>query len=424
MTVERFIVDGEDGATSARAGTLRCTAGDVPTPVFMPVASAGSLKTLSHDDLEALGTKALIANALLLSLRPGREAVQKAGGLGKLMGYRGAVFTDSGGFQIVRERYRPRLDDDGIEFNDPYDGSRVKVTPESIVDIQLALGSDVAMVLDDCAPHPYTDERLEQGMRRTMDWARRCLGRWRDALDGGAGGAGGGTRSDAADGGAAGGGTMGGGDLPPPVSAGGERPPMLFAIVQGGTDKGLREKCARELGEIGFDGYGIGGLSLGEGREEMLRAVSWSVDALPPKAPRYLMGVGSPVELLDAVERGVDIFDSVYPTRNARHGTAFVPGGTLDLRRKRWAGDGRPLWQGCGCPACSGLTTGYLHHLFDVKELSGLRLLSVHNLTFMARFTGALRRSVVEGGFQKFAQEVRLSWKRGEGEPAGDGGPF
>ncbi len=298
------------------------------------------------------------------------------------MGFPGVIFTDSGGFQVIRERFRPKLDDDGIDFNNPYDGGRVRVTPESIVDVQKALGSDVAMVLDDCAPFPYTIKRLALGMKRTMDWALRCRAAWGSAR-----------------------------------AADDERTPLLFAIVQGGTDRGLREKCAGDLAGIGFDGYGIGGLSIGEGSEEMLDAISWSVAPLPPEAPRYLMGVGSPVEMVNAVSRGVDIVDSVYPTRNARHGTAFAPGGTLDIRRRKWAGQQGPLDPDCGCLACRDLSVGYLYHLFDVHEITGMHLLSLHNLTYMARFTARMRTAILDGTFGTFATRVKENWVVRGGKP-------
>ncbi len=359
-----FALEGTDGR--ARAGTLSTAHGQVPTPLFMPVATAGSVRTLSPDELVEAGTRALIANSYSLLVRPGVEAVEEAGGIHSFMHWKGPVFTDSGGFQMVRKGFLVRKDDESVVFRDHVRGDVRELTPEAVVQLEERLGADVAMVLDDCPPAGAAREVVEDATRRTTLWARRCLETR--------------TRGDQ----------------------------QLWAITQGGVEDDLRTVSTRELVMMGFDGYGIGGLSIGEPVDDMWRVIDGSMDLLPVERPRYLMGVGSPREVLDAVERGVDVFDSAFPTRNARHGTVMTRDGRYDITRGRMATDREPLDPGCDCRVCQRVDRAYVHHLWRSNDTRWMNLVSFHNLNLMQELVSGARAAVLNGTFDDFKER----WER------------
>jgi queuine tRNA-ribosyltransferase len=352
-----FRVLARDG--EARTGRLSTPHGDVETPAFMPVATYGAVRLLAPDELAAAGAQILLANTYHLHERPGEERVAGLGGLHGFTGWRGPWLTDSGGFQVMSLADRSRLDEQGVTFSSPLDGRRRQLTPELAIRIQEGLGADIAMALDECpAPDPLGSPaslRVQAASERTLRWAERC----RRAH----------TRPDQA----------------------------LFGIVQGGADAGLRRACAARTAALGFDGYAHGGLGLGE--EPALRAdlVAATHGELPPQAPRYLMGIGKPEDLLAGVAAGVDLFDCVLPTRHGRHGVLFTSQGLLRLRNARFRDDRLPPDPACDCPACAGHSRAYLHHLFRAGEALAARLASLHNLHFYLGLLGAARRAIAQG---------------------------
>jgi queuine tRNA-ribosyltransferase len=356
-----FSLGSTDGR--ARTGTLTTAHGEVPTPLFMPVATAGSVRTLSTEELVEVGTRALIANSYSLLVRPGVEAVEEAGGLHAFMRWKGPVFTDSGGFQMVRKGFLVRKDDHSVVFRDHVRGDVRELTPEGVVDLEERLGGDVAMVLDDCPPAGAEPEVVEDATRRTTLWAGRCI----EAR----------TRDDQ----------------------------QLWAITQGGVVDDLRSTSTRELVDMGFDGYGIGGLSIGEPVEEMWRAIDGSIDIIPDDRPRYLMGVGSPREVVDAIGRGVDVFDSAFPTRNARHGTVMIREGRFDITRGRMASDRLPLDPLCDCRVCQEVDRSYIHHLWRSNDTRWMNLVSFHNLKLMQDLVSGARAAVTDGRYAEFSKE-------------------
>ncbi len=356
-----FRVVGTDGR--ARACVLATAHGEVPTPLFMPVATAGSVRTLSPEELRATGTQALITNSYSLLMRPGVEAVEEAGGLHAFMRWPGVIFTDSGGFQMVRKDFLVRKDDSGVVFRDHVKGSVRELTPEGVVELQARLGSDVAMALDDCPPAGASQAEVEDAARRTARGAKR----WGDAHPGGS--------------------------------------QLLFAITQGGVVDDLRAGSSRDLVAMGFDGYGIGGLSIGESREDMWRAVDGSIDLLPVDRPRYLMGVGSPREVLDAICMGVDVFDSAFPTRTARHGTVLTRDGRFDITRGRRGEDAEPLDPACGCRVCQEVDRAYIHHLWRSKDARWMNLMSYHNVALIQDLVSGARAAISKGTLAGFIEE-------------------
>jgi queuine tRNA-ribosyltransferase len=340
-------------------------------PAFMPVGTVATVKGLDVAAIRATGTQAVLANTYHLALRPGEQIVAELGGLHALMGWDGPILTDSGGYQIVSLADRTTITEQGAEFRSHIDGSLWQLTPERAVAIQEQLGSDIAMVLDHVVPLPNDPRVVRDAMDRTIRWAERCR---RTA-----------TRPDQA----------------------------LFAIVQGGLDPDLRQACAEQLRSIGFVGYAIGGLSVGEKNEDMLRAIEVTTAALPTDSPRYLMGVGRPQDLLEAIYRGIDLFDCVMPTRNGRNGLAFVASGPLRVRNKRFERDSRPLEEGCPCPACRH-SRAYLRHLFMAGEMLGPVLLSAHNLTHYQRLLAAAREAIEGGQYEAF-RAARLRGYEPEG---------
>jgi queuine tRNA-ribosyltransferase len=354
-----FELTADDGA--ARAGVLHTAHGDVPTPAFMPVGTKGTVKSVDPVELRALGARIVLGNTYHLHFRPGDEVVAELGGLHRFMGWDGPILTDSGGFQVFSLRDTLlAVDDDGVTFRSVYDGSAARFTPELAAEIQARLGSDVSMCLDQVLPPGLPRRDHEEAVRRTTLWAARQR------------------------------------QAPRPEGQ------LRFGIAQGGVDRELRRRSTEEIAELGFDGNAIGGLSIGESREEMFELTSFSCELLPPDRPRYFMGIGDPAGVLEAIERGVDMFDCALPTRTARTGSALTWEGRLNLRNARFARDPRPLDEECGCPACARFTRAYLRHLVNQEELLGLRLLSLHNLSFLLDLTASARAAVERGELGAF----------------------
>ncbi len=361
----RIDVHATDG--SARAGTVTTARGTFRTPCFMPVGTRASVKALSSADLEAIGFEVVLANTYHLMLRPGADVIAELGGLHGFAAWPGHVLTDSGGFQVFS--LGPKVDDDGATFKSTYDGSRHRLTPESAVHIQELLGADIQMVLDVCAPLPSPPEALRTAVERTAAWAARAKAAH--------------VRTD---------------------------DQALFGIVQGGIDIELRRESAQRTTAIGFDGYGIGGLSVGEPRSEMLPALAAVLDELPADRPRYLMGVGDPVGLVEAIALGVDLFDCVLPTRIARHGSVLTSTGRLQIRNAAFARDAGPLDPTCGCHVCSRWSRAYLRHLLAVGEPTALRLLSWHNLAWTLALMRRARAAIEDETLASVRAEVARAY--------------
>ena len=369
-----FTVEATDGA--ARTGVMRTAHGAVRTPAFMPVGTAGAVKAMTPEAVAATGAQIVLANTYHLMLRPGADIVARLGGLRRFMNWAGPVLTDSGGFQVMSLAKLRDIDEDGVVFRSHLDGSRHELTPERAIDLQRQFGSTIAMVLDECTAYPADAADAAASMRRSMRWAERSKAAFE----------------------------------PRPGHA-------LFGIVQGGVHPALRAESAAALLDIGFDGYAIGGLAVGEGRTVMFETVESMCALLPAERPRYLMGVGNPADLVGAVGRGVDMFDCVLPTRSGRTGQAFTRRGALNLRNARHGADPRPLDEACGCPACRGHGRAYLHHLVRAREILGAMLLSWHNLRYYQDLMADMRRAIVAGAFAEYAAAFAEEQARG-GTPA------
>ncbi len=359
-----FRTDARDG--EARAGTATTARGDYTTPLFMPVGTRGSIKYLSAADYERLGAQIVLGNTYHLMLRPGADLVERFGGLGRFAGWDGLTLTDSGGFQVFS--LDPSVDDDGVTFKSTYDGSTHRFTPELAVRVQEQLGADIAMALDVCPPLPSPPGVIRSALDRTTAWAARARS----------------THS---------------------------RPDQsLFGIVQGGISEAMRRESAEQIVAIGFDGYGIGGLSVGETRAEMLPALAAALEVLPPELPRYLMGVGDPASLVEAVALGVDQFDCVMQTRLGRHGTALTSSGRFQVKAARNAEVDEPLDPGCPCEVCARHSRGYLRHLLQVGEPTAARLLSLHNIAWTIDLMSRMREAIVDGTFESLRASVLDVW--------------
>ena len=358
-----FRVTATDGP--ARAGVLTTAHGGVPTPAFMPVGTKASVKSVDPQELRGLGATIVLGNSYHLHFRPGADLIAELGGLHRFMGWDGPILTDSGGFQVFSLRHTIlRVDDDGVTFRSVYDGEAESFTPESVARIQAQLGSDIAMCLDAVSPADAPLEALEEAVRLTTLWAAR-------------------QRSA-------------------------ERAPgqLVFGIAQGGTDAELRSRSIEELTALGFDGYALGGLAIGEDRELMFETVGWAAPLLPGDRARYFMGIGDPQGVLEVIERGIDMFDCVLPTRLGRTGSALTWSGRLNLKNARYARDPAPLQDGCGCPACVRFSRAYLRHLVNQQELLGHRLLSLHNLRFLLDLTAGARAAIERGEFDSYKREA------------------
>jgi len=354
-----FQVTATDGA--ARAGVLRTAHGEVRTPAFMPVGTKGTVKSLDPDELRTVGSQIILGNTYHLHFRPGDELIAELGGLHAFSGWDGPILTDSGGFQVFSLRDTLlEVDDDGVTFRSVYDGAPERFSPEVAARIQRNLRSDIAMCFDICPPAGVPRAELEEAVRRTTLWAARQ----RDA----------------------------------------ERAPgqLLFGIAQGAADAELRRRSIEEIAALGFDGHALGGLAVGEGREEMFEATSWAAPLLPAERPRYFMGIGDAEGILRVIGAGIDMFDCVLPTRTARTGSALTATGRLNLKNARFARDPRPLEEGCTCPACTRFSRAYLRHLVNQEELLGHRLLSLHNLHFLLELTAGARAAIERGDLETF----------------------
>lgn len=376
----KFVVEYKSGENKGRCGRLYTKHGEIPTPVFMPVGTRATVKTLSSEQLQELGFPILLANTYHLYLRPGSDIIKEAGGLHSFMNWPGAILTDSGGFQIFSLSALTRVEEEGVVFRSHIDGSPHFFTPEKVMEIQEELGADIIMAFDQCLPYPSTYQAAKEAQERTTRWAERC----RRAHNN-------------------------------PEQA-------LFGIVQGVTYRDLREKSARELRAMDFPGYAVGGLSVGEPKELMYEVLDYTVPLLPEEKPRYLMGVGSPDALWEGVARGIDMFDCVFPTRIARNGTAMTSRGRVIVRDAAYARDFSPLDPACSCPTCRNYSRAYLRHLFKVKEILGMTLLTYHNLYFLRALMTEIRRSLREGRFQQAKAEFFYGYygegreKNGTGE--------
>lgn len=357
-----FTVHARDGRTAARAGTVTVRGRSFSTPAFMPVGTAASVKGALPRDVKEAGVSVLLCNTYHLHLRPGEAVVEKVGGLHRFMGWDGAILTDSGGFQVFSLASLVSVDDEGVTFQSHLDGDRVRLDPEGVVRIQERLGTDIAMVLDHCVQYPATHDEAKGAAERTAKWAERSL----EAR------------------------------LPGPDQ------PALFGIVQGGAFRDLRERSARQIASLGFDGIAIGGLSVGEGKEVMREVLQYTTPLLPKERPRYLMGVGAPDDLLDAVALGVDLFDCVLPTRNARNATLFTSSGVLKLRNAALKNDDGPPDPACACPLCSRFSRAYLRHLFNAGEMLGPILATMHNLHFYQELMKGIREAIEADAYDAF----------------------
>jgi len=361
----RFQATATEGA--ARTGVAHTARGSYRTPCFMPVGTRGAIKYLSAADYERLGAEIVLGNTYHLMLRPGAETVAHFGGLGKFAGWGGLTLTDSGGFQVFS--LEPKVDDDGVTFKSTYDGSKHRFTPEIAVHTQELLGADIQMVLDVCAPLPSSTYVIRQALDRTSMWAQRAKAAHQ--------------RSDQA----------------------------LFGIVQGGLDAVMRAESAKRSVELEFDGYGIGGLSVGETREEMLPALAAAIEHLPADRPRYLMGVGDPASLIEAVALGVDQFDCVMQTRIGRHGTALTAAGKLHVKTAKVALDDQPIDASCSCEICQRHSRGYIRHLFQVGEPTAARLVSLHNISWTLQLMDRMKTAIANGTFASLRRDVLSVWE-------------
>ncbi len=368
-----FKIDATD--KSARACTIKTTRGEIQTPVFMPVGTVASVKALDMADIENMGAKIILANTYHTYLRPGSKTIDEMGGLHGFTTYQGNFLTDSGGFQAFSLSDMSKASDDGIKFKSHIDGSLHYFTPEKVLDIQYDLNSDIMMVLDDLIALPAEQERIKRSVERTTEWARRSLVyQMQQKANGKA------------------------------------ETNNIFAIVQGGTDKAFRKISAESLVSLeadgaGFDGFAIGGLSVGEAPSAMYDTVEWTTPFLPTHKPRYLMGVGTPEDLVENIERGVDMFDCVMPTRNARNGTLFTSFGKINIKAVKFTTDPLPVDPECDCPVCKRYSRAYLCHLYRAKELTFFRLASIHNLHYYLSLTRKIRAAILEGKFAQFKKE-------------------
>ena len=350
----------------ARAGVLHTAHGDVPTPIIMPVGTVGSVKAVAPDDLERIGAPLILGNTYHLYLRPGHELVGRRGGIHGFSSWPGAVLTDSGGFQVFSLSSLRKLSEDGVEFRSHLDGSRHFFSPEKVIEIQRALNSDIMMVLDECVPYGADFGYTEQSSARTARWAKRAL------------------------------------EAYPPGTA----PNLLFGIVQGGFFRALRRRSVEEISAMDFDGIAVGGVSVGESKHEMFDVMDFTAGLLPREKPRYLMGVGTPLDIVAGIRRGIDMFDCVLPTRNARNGTLYTSQGKINIKRREFAEDDSPLDPACGCYTCRTFSKAYLRHLYVSQELLSFRLNSIHNLAYFLNLVRSARQAILEDRYEAYYQSV------------------
>ena len=373
-----FRILERDAATRARRGRITTPHGTIETPACMPVGTAATVKGMTPEELRALGYEMVLGNTYHLALRPGEEVIRRLGGLHRFMHWERAILTDSGGFQVLSLADRRSISDEGVVFRSHLDGALLEMTPERSMAIQEALGSDIAMAFDDCPPLPSERPRLEAAVSRTTLWARRCREAFRPAGR------------------------------------------ALFGIVQGGDAPDLRARSAAEITALGFEGYAVGGVSVGESAAISREVVARTAPLLPEDRPRYLMGMGTPGDLVEMVAHGIDLFDCVLPTRNARNGSLYTSTGRIQIKRREFTEDAAPVDETCACPACRHYSRAYLRHLFMAGEILGLRLNTLHNLHQYAALMGEIRGAIEAGRYAEFAATFRARWSdRGGDEPAG-----
>ncbi|GAB6100290.1 tRNA guanosine(34) transglycosylase Tgt [Halanaerocella petrolearia] len=349
--------------TKARVGELSTPHGKIDTPIFMPVGTKATVKSMSPEELEDIGSQIILSNTYHLYLRPGHELIEEAGGLHEFMNWDHPILTDSGGFQVFSLGDMNEITEKGVEFKSHLDGSKHFISPEKSIEIQMSLGADIIMAFDECPPYPAERDYVDQSLERTTRWLKRCIKAH--------------TRGDQA----------------------------LFGIMQGGMYKDLREKSAQQITEFDLPGYAIGGLSVGEPKEEMLEVLDYAPDLLPENKPRYLMGVGTPYDLFEAVMRGVDMFDCVFPTRVARNGAVFTSHGRITVRNAQYKKDFTPMDPECDCYACRNYTRGYIRHLIKRNEILGLRLTTYHNLYFLLNLMEKIREAIKDDRFLEYRAE-------------------
>jgi queuine tRNA-ribosyltransferase len=376
MTAFRFEILSKDSVTRARLGRIETNHGSISTPAFFPVGTQGTVKSLTPEELLDAGVNAILGNTYHLYLRPGHDLIKRLGGLHAFMHWDRPILTDSGGYQVFSLGALRKISEEGVSFQSHLDGSPQFLSPEKVIEIQAALGSDILMVLDECIPYPSSHEYARLSTQRTTRWAERCIRAERN------------------------------------------RGSALFAIVQGGMDPDLREESARDLIQMDFQGYAIGGLSVGEPKPLMQSILEKTLPLLPEKAPRYLMGVGTPDDILDAVMLGVDFFDCVLPTRNARNGTLFTSRGKLSIKQAQYAEDQRPVDARCSCYTCRNYSRAYLRHLYLSKEILSSRLNTLHNITYYMNFMKEIREAISKGKLLDLHQTIRTNPDRLEAEPS------
>lgn len=358
-----FTLLATDPRSRARRGILHTAHGDIQTPAFMPVGTRGTVKAMSPRELDEMGSRLILGNTYHLALRPGLDIIRQAGGLHAFMGWNHAILTDSGGYQVFSLSKLRKLHPDGVEFRNHIDGGRLFLGPAKAMEIQRTLASDIAMAFDECTPYPCTREQAAASLELTMRWAQQCLEQPRAEQQ------------------------------------------WLFGIVQGGLYRDLREQAARAIGGLGFDGIAVGGVSVGESETEMIAVMDWVGPCLPPELPHYLMGVGTPRQLVLGVQRGMDMFDCVLPTRLGRNGSAYTRSGTIPVKAARYKEDFTPIEEGCTCYACTHFSKAYIRHLLNVNEILGCRLMTIHNLHFYLSLMASIRTHLEQGSFDRFAAD-------------------
>lgn len=359
-----FTLEKKCSDTKARAGTIKTPHSVIETPVFMPVGTQATIKTVNHRDVDESGFKIILANSYHLYLRPGHELIKRAGGIHKFMNWKQSILTDSGGFQVFSLSNLRKINDEGVKFQSWHDGSMHFITPEKSMEIQNNIGADIIMAFDECAPHTATYEQTKKALERTTKWAEICIE--------------GHKRKDEQ---------------------------ALFGIIQGGMFKDLRERSAKELVEMDFPGYAIGGLSVGEDKSLMYEVLSYAPDLLPENKPRYLMGVGTPEDLIEAVKAGVDMFDCVMPTRIGRHGSVFGKNQRINIKNAQYKEDFSPLVEDCDCYTCQNHTRSYIRHLIKANEVLGFSLISLHNMCYLQNLMKKARKAILEDKFSDFLEE-------------------
>src|SRR5438876_5416413 len=373
-----FELSATDRHSKARRGRLTSAHGEIDTPAFMPVGTQGSVKGVSPRELRELHAQIILGNTYHLFVRPGLDVIKHFGGLHNFMNWNGPILTDSGGYQIFSLAKLRKITEEGVEFQNHIDGARAFISTEIAMEIQMLLGSDITMALDECVPYPCKYDYAAQSAEMTTRWAKRC--REQNLRNGEA------AKRRFAD-------------------------SMLFGIVQGATFEDLRKESAQAIVDLDFDGYAIGGVSVGEPEEEMMRAVEWTEPVLPGNKPRYTMGLGTPPQLLELIARGMDMFDCVLPTRVARNGTAFTTAGTINLKNAEFILDKNPIEENCACEACREFTRGYIRHLIKAEEILGLRLITLHNLHFYLNLMNQARAEIEKGTFDRFRKAFAAEYK-------------